>query len=295
LAVREGVAPVRDRLLVTFFFAALAHAILILGITFSAAAQQGDAPPGLQVLLVSDELPESASNDTATYLAQRTQKGSGNTRERVAPRNRAAATPVPERAGVPNGAATADEAAAPGSAEERVLTSTGWNPQVRYFAETPDTGTAAQAPPQLDGRVADEAGPENDTGPAQLQGPKRDELWVTPDSRAASLAPYLDAWRHKVERIGTMNYPTAARRSGKAASPVLEVAINSSGALEKAVVRQTSGDAQLDQASLNILKLASPFDPFPPELERQYHVLRFAYEWQFVGGRVRAGGVSAIP
>ena len=76
---------------------------------------------------------------------------------------------------------------------------------------------------------------------------------------------------------------------------MLEVAINSSGALEKAVVRQTSGDAQLDQASLNILKLASPFDPFPPELERQYHVLRFAYEWQFVGGRVRAGGVSAIP
>jgi protein TonB len=295
LAVREGVAPVRDRLLVTFFFAALAHAILILGITFSAAAQNGDAPPGLQVLLVSDELPESGSNDSATYLAQRTQKGSGNTQERVAPRNRAASTPLPMREGVANGAATAEEAAVPGTAEERVLTSSGWSPEVRYFAETPDTGTAAQAPLQLDGRVADEAGPENDTGPAELQGPKRDELWVTPDTRAATLAPYLDAWRHKVERIGTLNYPTAARRSGKAASPILEVAINSSGALEKAVIRQSSGDARLDQASLDILKLASPFDPFPPELERQYHVLRFAYEWQFVGGRVRAGGVSAIP
>jgi protein TonB len=295
LAVREGVAPVRDRLLVTFFFAALAHAVLILGLTFSAAADKSGSPPGLKVLLVSDELPESAKNDTATYLAQRTQRGAGNTSEHVAPRNRAASMPVPEQEGVEKGALGAQETAAPGTAEERVLTSNGWNPQVRYFAEDSDTGTAQQQPLRLDGRRADEAGPEDDTGPAELEGPKRDELWVTPDSRAASLAPYLDAWRHKVERVGTLNYPTAARRSGSAASPVLEVAINASGALEKAAIRQSSGDAELDQASLDILKLASPFDPFPPELERQYHVLRFAYAWQFVGGRVQAGGVSAVP
>jgi len=286
---------VRDRLLVTFFFAAIAHAVLILGLTFSAAADKSASPPGLQVLLVSDELPESAKNDTATYLAQRTQRGSGNTTEHVAPRNRATAMPTPEQAGVENGALTQALAAAPDAAEERVLTSTGWNPQVRYFAEDAGTETAEQEPLRLDGRRADEAGPEDDTGPAQLEGPKRDELWVTPDSRAASLAPYLDAWRHKVERIGTLNYPSAARRAGKATSPVLEVAINASGALERAVIRQSSGDQELDQASLAILKLASPFDPFPPELERQYHVLRFAYEWQFVGGRVQAGGVSAVP
>jgi protein TonB len=296
LAVREGVAPVRDRLLVTFFFAALAHAVLILGLTFSAAADKSGSPPGLKVLLVSDELPESAKNDTATYLAQRTQRGSGNTSEHVAPRNRAAAMPVLEQAGVEKGAmSAAEEATAPDAAEERVLTTTGWNPQVRYFAEDVGAETPGQQPIRLDGRRADEVGPEDDTGPAQLEGPKRDELWVTPDSRAASLAPYLDAWRHKVERIGTLNYPSAARRSGKAASPVLEVAINASGALEKAVIRESSGDPELDQASLDILKLASPFDPFPPELERQYHVLRFAYEWQFVGGRVQAGGVSAVP
>ena len=71
--------------------------------------------------------------------------------------------------------------------------------------------------------------------------------------------------------------------------------IDANGNLEKAAIRQSSGDPELDQASLDILKLASPFDPFPPELERQYHVLRFAYEWEFVGGRVQAGGVSAVP
>jgi len=294
LAVREGVAPVRDRLLVTFFLAALVHALLILGLTFSATADEGTTPPGLQVLLVSDELPESKSNDTATYLAQRTQRGSGNTLERVAPRNRAASLAVPEPQGVAHGTANAPEGAE-ASPEERVLTSSGWSPRVSYFAEAPDTGAPEPAPTPPDARPADAAGPDDDTGPAQLRGPKRDELWVTPDSRAANLAPYLDAWRHKVERIGTLNYPTAARRSGLTTSPVLEVAINANGALQTAKIRQSSGDPELDQASLDILKLASPFDPFPAELERQYHVLRFAYEWQFVGGRVQAGGVSAVP
>jgi protein TonB len=295
LAVREGVAPVRDRLLVTFFFAALLHALLILGLTFSATAEVGTAPPGLQVLLVSDELPESKSNDTATYLAQRTQKGSGNTAERVAPKNHTALAVAHEHPGVAAGEANAPEGAAESLPEERVLTSSGWNPHIAYFAQAADAGAPAELVTQPDAPLADAAGPDDDAGPALLRGPKRDELWVTPDSRAANLAPYLDAWRHKVERIGTLNYPTAARRPGVAASPVLEVAINSSGALEKAAIRQSSGDPALDQASLDILKLASPFDPFPAELERQYRVLRFAYEWQFVGGRVQSGGVSAVP
>jgi protein TonB len=294
LAVKEGVAPVRDRLLVTFFFAALAHALLILGITFSAAAG-GTGSPGLQVLLVSDELPESKSNDTATYLAQRTQKGSGNTRERVAPRNRAAALALAEPEGLAGGASNSPDASTAADADERLLTSSGWNPHISYFAALAQEGAPAQAPRPTDGRPADVSGPDDDSGPAELRGPKRDELWVTPDSRAASLAPYLDAWRHKVERIGTLNYPAAARRAGTTTSPVLEVAIDASGTLQKAAIRQSSGDPRLDQASLDILKLASPFDPFPAELEHEYHVLRFAYEWQFVGGRVQAGGVSAVP
>jgi periplasmic protein TonB len=75
---------------------------------------------------------------------------------------------------------------------------------------------------------------------------------------------------------------------------VLEVAIDASGKLEKAVIRTSSGFPELDQAALSILKLASPFDPFPPELAKEYRVLRFAYEWQFVGGRVAPGAVSTV-
>ena len=91
--------------------------------------------------------------------------------------------------------------------------------------------------------------PEDDSGPAVLKGPQRDELWITPDTRAATLAPYLDAWRRKVERIGTLNYPTAARAAGAVRSPVVEVGIRANGQLDRAIIRRTSGSPELDQAA----------------------------------------------
>ncbi len=95
--------------------------------------------------------------------------------------------------------------------------------------------------------------------------------------------------------MGTINYPTVARHLGVRASPVIEVGIASDGKLDRAVIRTKSGYPELDDAALNILKLASPFDPFPPELAQEYRVLRFAYEWQFVGGKVEPGAVSTVP
>jgi periplasmic protein TonB len=293
LTLREGIAPIRERLLTTLFLAGVLHAIVILGITFTAPADAGSGAPGLQVLLVSDELPESNANDAATYLAQRTQIGSGNTTKIVAPRNRASSVPLPGQEGTPDGLDLGPAGKSSGSREEAILTTSGWQSKVHYLADAGDTGDSRKTPALIKDQPSDHPGPEDETGPEQLTGPKRDELWITPDTRAATLAPYLDAWRRKVERVGTLNYPTVART--RIASPVLEVAVNASGVLEKAVIRTSSGYADLDAAAIQILKLASPFDPFPPELSREYRVLRFAYEWQFTGGRVERGGVTAVP
>lgn len=295
LTLREGIAPVRDRLLTTLFLAGLLHAIVILGITFTANADEGTGAPGLEVLLVSDELPTADRNDTATYLAQRTQLGSGNTRKPVAPRNRASAIPMPGQDGEVDGTALAPKGVTAGDHDEPVLTTTAWSANVRYLADAGDAGTKRDKAALLKEQQVEQPGPQDENGPAQLRGPQHDELWISPDSRAATLAPYLDAWRRKVEQIGTIHYPTAARRPNVTASPVLEVAINSSGVLEKAVIRTSSGYPELDQAALSILKLASPFDPFPAELAHEYRVLRFAYEWQFVGGRIAPGAVSSVP
>jgi hypothetical protein len=78
--LREGRAPVSERLTAMLLLAALLHAIVILGLTFTTIGRGGGGDtPQLDVLLVTDEVPEAQSNDAATYLAQRTQLGSGNT------------------------------------------------------------------------------------------------------------------------------------------------------------------------------------------------------------------------
>ncbi len=292
LTLREGRAPVWDRLLTMLFLAGLLHGLIIVGLTFNAAASSQNSAPGLEVLLVSDELPDADKNPTATYLAQRTQTGSGNTRKAVAPRNRTASIPSFKHAGTAEGNSLNDAAEASGKTQdEQVLSSIAWSTSVRYLAEAGEAGTVRDQPLLIDQPPTAEPGPD-EQGPAQLRGPQRDELWITPDTRAATLAPYLDSWRRKVERIGTLNYPTVARVAGAQSSPVVEVGIAADGKLDRVLIRRSSGSPELDQAALAILKLASPFDPFPPELAAKYKVLRFAYEWQFSGGRPSTGTVS---
>jgi protein TonB len=295
LMLREGKAPVWDRLLTMLFLAALLHGLIIIGVTFKAAAAAKGGAPGLEVLLVSDELPEADRNPNATYLAQRTQIGSGNTPEAVAPHNRSSTVPLQSHAGTAEGNSLADSGDMAGSAHEQVLTTTAWTTQVRYLADTGNTGTTQNRPLLVDEPPSAQPGPEDELRSAQLRGPKRDELWVTPDTRASIVAPYLDAWRRKVERIGDINYPTAARASNAAANPVLEVEIAAEGTLEQAVITRSSGNPELDQAALAILKLASPFEAFPPEVAAKYRGLRFSYEWQFEGGGVGHSKVTTVP
>jgi len=280
--VKEGIAPVRDRLVTTAFLAALFHGVVILGITFGAASGSGTAP-GLQVLLVSDEVPEADRNDDATYLAQRTQLGSGTSASVRTPRSQTrAGTPQPD----PRPVERPD-------AEERVLTANAHSGTMRYLGAEqalrhPPKSVPAPLPTETPGAVTGE-----DSDSSEIAGKKRAELWITPDTRESSLAPYLDAWRRKVERLGTLNYPAAARQAPGTTSPVLEVAISADGQLASAVVRRSSGSPALDAAAISILKLASPFEPFPRELAANYRVLRFAYAWEFAEGRAARGTVTA--
>ena len=76
----------------------------------------------------------------------------------------------------------------------------------------------------------------------------------------------------------------AVQRHKATGDPELEVQILADGTLGEARVKRTSGDPELDQAALAILKLAAPFPAFPPKLAAKHDALRLKYEWQFLGG-----------
>jgi protein TonB len=286
--LREGRAPVAERLIAMLFLAALLHAIVILGLTFAAADHGGGSDtPQLDVLLVTNEVPEAESNDRAVYLAQRTQTGSGNTDEAVdsaSPASRGATNPPQDVT------RTGTDSTAAGHPDSPVLASSAPGSDIRYLGEA---APAAQASPELAGDTSGE--PRSGSGDAVellLRGQANGEHWVTPDTRASKLAPYLSAWKRKVERVGNLNLPSAVRNAGLSGSPVVEVEIAANGRLRRASVRRSSGSGALDQAALTILKLASPFEPFPADLSGDYSQLRFAYQWDFVAGALQSGAVT---
>ena len=292
--LREGVAPTRDRLTTTVFMAALVHGVIIVGVTFGSPANPHAGAPGLEVLIVSEDVPEARSNDDATYLAQRTQLGSANTTDPAEAHSpRAAAEHAASNGRVDGKREVSDAGALLATADSRVLTTRAEMPEILYFAPPASLTEMTEVPILAEGNDARDKSGVDDAEEQKLRGPPRDELWVTPDTREALVAPYLVSWRNKIERLGTMNFPQAAWRAPGTRNPDVEVIILADGTLESATIVHSSGSPKLDQAAVDILKLASPFDPFPKELSDRYRLLRFTYGWEFAGGTVRQGTVTA--
>jgi protein TonB len=292
-ALQIGLPPANDRMLTTCFLAALLHGIVILGVTFSSASSNAgdDEAPGLEVVLVNDRTPPAAKNPNARYLSERTQLGSGNTlkRERsLIPKS--SLMPV-DRLGIPSGDGLAAQEAGADSGDEEIISTHSPSQKIFYFASTSAATEASQLPLLLEKRPDLGMTPNDDGIELRMRGETKRELWIAADTRESDVAVYLDSWRRKIERVGTINFPAVARRDKLSGTPVIEVTIGADGKLLQTVVRRSSGHAEIDEAAMRILKLAAPYDPFPAELSSKHDEIRIAYEWQFLGGAGQGGAV----
>lgn len=274
-------AATRDRFSSTLFLAALFHSIVILGVSFTAGPLGGLAPTSLEVVIVGGHSQPEPDAD-ARLLAQQNLAGAGNTRDDVALRTAPGQSLPPPAAGpARDGSERASNSAdAPTGSTLATLVTAGDSvamaeaglpqpqPELRRNLE-------ADVPTDLVGRIDSQT-----LVPGQIAR----ELLVSANTRESRVAPYLSSWKRRVEQVGTLNFPRQVRRRADAASPVLEVAIGADGQLREAVIRSSSGYRDLDQAAIEILRAAGPFQPFPDSLRSEYDVLRFAYEWHFTEG-----------
>ncbi len=283
--LQAGLPPAQDRLLTTCFLAALLHGIIILGVSFSPPkpAAAGAATKGLEVILVDDHGPRVAADPDAHYLAQRNQNGSGNTladKRALIPKS----SPAPaDHPGLSDGTGLAYGATGLGTDHEAVLTTTAQATQIRYST----SDAAAQplpTPMRLENRPDFGMEPNDDGVELRLRGKARQELWIAADTRATDVAEYLDRWRRRVERIGTMNFPRVAQTGKGAAPPIVEVTIDADGRLADAVIQRSSGRPAIDDAAIRILQLAAPFAPFSRALRARHDQIRIAYQWEFLSG-----------
>jgi len=294
----------RDRLVTTLFFAALIHGILILGITFKPDRPKGSATLEVTMVQTRSVVPPSH----ADYIAQASQQGEGNTKKLVRPESPLSMPAAVNNPGRPDAPDLADNPGRSASSGD----SHGNNHQdaaardaaVTTSALTGQTANArgAAAPLSVEPRVmvarlltpGDDALMPNDDGLElpQATDAKPRETFVSVNARESRYAPYLDAWRRKVEHIGNLNFPPEIHNRRITGSLALAVALNSDGSIRELFLSKPSNQPLLDDSALRIVKLAAPFAPFPANLRRDTAVLRFVYVWRFNGGS-RQGGVRA--
>jgi periplasmic protein TonB len=97
-------------------------------------------------------------------------------------------------------------------------------------------------------------------------------------------ARYVEDWRLKIERVGNLNYPEAARQLKLYGNLLITVSIKSDGSLEAVEINRSSGQRVLDAAAVKIVEMSAPFSPFPPDIKRDTDILHITRTWTFTKG-----------
>ncbi|MFA6180296.1 MAG: TonB family protein, partial [Candidatus Methylopumilus sp.] len=94
-------------------------------------------------------------------------------------------------------------------------------------------------------------------------------------------AAYVENWRQKIEKIGSLNYPEAAKAQRLHGQLRMTVFIKSDGSIEKIEIVSSSGSRILDNAARRIVELAAPYAPFPDEIRKEVDILDVTRTWSF--------------
>lgn len=259
-----------DRFALTLFFALVAHAMIILGITFGV---HDDSPPDnilptLDITVVTRETPPP---EEADYLAQSSQDGGGNVSEKVRPTQA-----VQEQAP----AVTPQQ---PVATPAQVVTTTVADRKLRQD----ETATPETRKPELTATRLIERSMEMVNLNAQLSesmqayAERPRQVFVSARTQEFKYANYMREWVKKVERVGNLNYPDQARRQGLSGKLMLDVTMNADGTVRDISILRPSGHVVLDEAAIRIVNLAAPFAPFPPEILKDADILHITRTWEF--------------
>ncbi|MEL0081937.1 MAG: TonB family protein [Gammaproteobacteria bacterium] len=274
----------KDRLLSTLLYALAVHLVLLLGLQFDLSLSGVTLQqPSLDITLVpmSDDQPP----DQEDFLAQANQRGGGESdvpakpttvlqgetpvvaqqplQAPVAELTETAHQPQPEKPLLAANQTSSHKVAANQLKEEkqerRQLSTASLMRQSRQFA-------------RLQAQLAELQN-------AAAKRPRR--KIISAATKEYAPAAYMEAWRAKVERVGTMNYPEAARRAGISGSLRMAVEIRADGSVSKVEISRSSGYPVLDKAAIRVVNLAGPFAPLPTAITREAELLVIVRTWQF--------------
>ncbi len=282
-------APRNDRRLAWTLGISIALHVAVLSIHFAPIVIRdlGRGPP-LEVALVNAKTKEKPVK--ADVLAQANLDGGGNTDQ-----NRRARSPLPvlQKDSPQNEITAATRKLEQLERDAReILTRMQANPLAPIAPPRPEAEPQPEPPPpelptakemmqrtleamRLEAQIAKDMD-------AYQKRPKR--RFVGARAEEYRFARYVEDWRLKVERIGNLNYPEAARQKKLYGSLLLTVSIRADGSLENVEINRSSGHRILDAAATKIVEMAAPYAAFPPDIKRDTDILHITRTWTFAKG-----------
>jgi protein TonB len=277
-------------LLAAFVVSICVHGLLLL-IQFRLPESKPARDKGLEVVLVNAR--HATAPEKPEVLAQANVDAGGNTEQDVR-----ASTPLPPQPNRQDGDALVEakrRTPEPVREQKQVLTRDTAPAKVTAAPKKVERPTPTPEPPRaisgldlLDSAAAVariEAQIDRDLQELAKRPRKK---FIGARAQEYRFAQYVEDWRQKVERIGTLNYPEAAR--GRLyGSLLLSVTIRADGTVARVGVHRSSGHKLLDEAAMRIVKMAAPYAPFPPDIRKDFDVIEITRTWTFTNGdQVRA-------
>lgn len=273
-----------DRFTKAILVSAILHVLVIFGVQFKAAnpALFEPSTPPLDVVLVNARTEAKPLN--ADVLAQFNLDGGGNVDD-----DRQAKSPLPASEREQAMSAEAEFNARVQALEKQTqamlqqLKSDYAPPaQQPVAAPEPRPPSPVPAPADLVARSLEMARLQARIDQNMDEYQKRPRrMFVGARAQEFTFAQYVEDWRLKVERVGNMNYPEAAKRNRLYGTLVLTVNIHDDGSLESVQVERSSGSKVLDQAAINIVEMAAPFARFPEAMRKKVDILGITRSWSF--------------
>jgi protein TonB len=272
-----------DALLVSLFIASALHAVVFLGLGFVSFANAITAPPTLEVILVQPR--DSEAPEEADYIAQVSQDGGGESADNTRPSSLFASDRDFDTDGVAQAPAlksapeeseaTADEVLTAVFSDTETLVDTESEEAEDNVAEV-DKVVIVQ---NLDiARLAAEIDRQME---ATAKRPRK--MHIHARTRESSSAEYMKYWVEKVERVGNLNYPDAARRASLTGALIMTVGILRNGEIESISVSTSSGEPVLDDAAKRIVELSGPYEPLQGKLAEEADIIYITRTWEFTG------------
>ena len=109
--------------------------------------------------------------------------------------------------------------------------------------------------------------------------PKR--KFIGARAKEYAYAMYVDAWRQKVEKIGNLNYPAAAKDLNLYGQLQMTVSIRADGSIENIEINRHSAHKILDEAAKRIVELGAPYPKFSEKMQKETDILSITRTWTF--------------